>query len=710
MSGRNQHHIPRFLLRGFLIDPASSSEQVCAYRKGRPPYITGLGGVGAQRDFNSRPSTDGAITLDDKITDYESYRLSGLVRQLRRLGIGSAADAAVAAEVVGHLAVRTAHMRSVFQVGMTNLIAAAGSAVSDLETVSRLIGLDAMSPNETFREKILEHFYADPMFSHLAPAKELMDQLVFWFARENFGSVFEAQAPELQGVLTQMLASTKDTVRTGHLRAVETSLDKPLRHDELISYGWVIEAAPEEGSILPDCVAVGINPAGEIQPLLMMASREVSAVVMPLSGDRLLVGRSDADFQLNLSSLNGQLAQCSHDFFVAADQQPAFEHLHAQIGSRSTAVLDEAVEAVRVDIFETPAAEASADRPHIDPALTEGSFSYDLRLFDFGDEDLVQQVNAVVQAVVSAVGRALPLVRLDGITFADDYPAALAELDRGLPGVSQPTTVAAEFGIGYAQAPLVVREGLVKNRIICRSGIAAALIQPKDDENRRFALSILVQQLAETALTAMVDTALPEVLLRRRMEPHEAMLALGLRGAHETYFTAMWGAGFADDQALTEACRDGLVTALDYAGREVVRERLAYREHGDLDRFLDFALSAVQRVLGAAARLHGHCDAIGVSALDEDGELRRALEALQLGAWFDLFRNDLQSFWGRAGRWESYDEFLAFHRHVERLLWQFGVFACRTPDGGSWIEIPLVVDGLETPPQFEGSLADPQGS
>ena len=33
------------------------------------------------------------------------------------------------------------------------------------------------------------------------------------------------------------------------------------------------------------------------------------------------------------------------------------------------------------------------------------------------------------------------------------------------------------------------------------------------------------------------------------------------------------------------------------------------------------------------------------------------------------------------GRWESFDEFLSFNVHVERLLWQFGMFPWEKPEG-----------------------------
>ena len=52
---------------------------------------------------------------------------------------------------------------------------------------------------------------------------------------------------------------------------------------------------------------------------------------------------------------------------------------------------------------------------------------------------------------------------------------------------------------------------------------------------------------------------------------------------------------------------------------DIPRERLAYRVHGDLDRFLGSAISSVGTVMTWAAKLLGHCDGLWESAYDEEG-------------------------------------------------------------------------------------------
>lgn len=87
-------------------------------------------------------------------------------------------------------------------------------------------------------------------------------------------------------------------------------------------------------------------------------------------------------------------------------------------------------------------------------------------------------------------------------------------------------------------------------------------------------------------------------------------------------------------------------------------------------------------MLKFAASLAGHCASTGVAPLDAMGPLAEALDKAGLGRWFDVYRADLERFRHRLGRWESFNEFLAFNRHVERLLWGVGMILWE--DGDMW--------------------------
>ena len=110
-------------------------------------------------------------------------------------------------------------------------------------------------------------------------------------------------------------------------------------------------------------------------------------------------------------------------------------------------------------------------------------------------------------------------------------------------------------------------------------------------------------------------------------------------------------------------------------------ERFAYRHHGDVDRFLEVVMPSISSTLLLGGDLLGHCAVSGSDPFDSKGELSAVLEDLGLENWFPIFLDDLECFRMRRGRWASFDEFLKLSIHVERLMWQLGIFLWLGPDG-----------------------------
>ena len=57
-----------------------------------------------------------------------------------------------------------------------------------------------------------------------------------------------------------------------------------------------------------------------------------------------------------------------------------------------------------------------------------------------------------------------------------------------------------------------------------------------------------------------------------------------------------------------------------------------------------------------------------------------------LTAWFEFYQGHLKRFDERLGRWKSFEDFLAFNIHVERLLLALGVVTWELPEG-VWVEV-----------------------
>jgi hypothetical protein len=696
LAGSKQHFIPRSVLRGFLAAHDGNAEKVWVYRKNRH-FFDSIENVAAQRHYYSRPSGDGSKTLDDYITDYEN-RLGLLLRELRALPVGSTAHANAAAEVTAHLAPRSNHVRGIFVHGMTTLAEGANRAFLDPGNVARLIGLDDETPSDRFKEMIggvLQNLPQRQMLDQMILPTHVLERILFIAAREGFGDFFAQQAPSIQALLSKAFGSAKDTIKQGHNEALARSLIPEPRLDDLRSLAWTIEIAPSGGAVLPDCVALGVEEGGAFTSYLMTGKAKSAAVIMPLTSEKLLVGRRDSAFAIDLVEFNRAAAACSHDFFIASFESDPFIGLIGSIGSQSTVEIDKAV-AAALETFAAPVFDVEGGLVEADDLPPTRYSDFQLSFQGCADEDTAARVSDVVQYVVGQFSRYMPLERLDGITFAADYPAALRELDRGFDASAPLKTISGDLGVGLAQCPIVVRDGVKKSRIVVRGEYAHALISEDDPQASGFALHLLVYELAEAALIQKLDQAFPGFLLQPCPDQHTGDLYRGVHGAIVSYYTARASAGFGADEIFDSGQEDVALSALDHCQAAILAAKDSYEKDGDVAALFGTALDAVSRVLTALACVAGQRDGMEQPIMAEAGALGDALRQRGLRAWFDQFHKDMNLIWRTSGSWSSIDLFFAQRKHVERLLWPFGIIPW-AENGGTYVRVmlPNAPDGTQ---------------
>ncbi len=281
----------------------------------------------------------------------------------------------------------------------------------------------------------------------------------------------------------------------------------------------------------------------------------------------------------------------------------------------------------------------------------------------------------------------MPLDRLDGVTFAADYEAALRDLDRGFDAAPlQPTKW--EYGVGVAMAPMVVRHGVAKVHVVMRGDLGHYLIDT-NKETMQLGLHTLVQQLAHASNVQLMDETLPGSVLAPLPTGYEAFLYPYVSSAWTAYFTTRASAAF--NESMGEAYSEILVAVLTHAQTNIPSARLEYRFDGDLDKLLHTVFPLIAEILRFSGKVLGHYSGIRRST-SENHELNEALEKAGLQNWFMLFDADLSVLWGCMGKWKSNQEFLALGRHTERLMWHYGMFPWMTESGQVYVNIPLASD------------------
>jgi len=716
VSGRKQHYIPQCLLKGFETLSKGKTVKVCVFKKGQRPFISPIEDVAAERYFYSKLSNDGSLTLDDEITRYED-ELGRLLIGLREAPLGTRIDGSVAAEVIVHLTIRGAHLRDVFSIGVKQLITGAADIFTNEEHMRTLFGADADVPPPLLEEqieKVIEEH--EDILRKIGLPKPLLSQIAFTLVRENFDGFFSEQSPILATILNDFASSARTIARNGHTKALAATLKPDARVASLSRFAWTIYTPPGDDLVLPDCVALVMKLDGTMpEPYIMSRLDEICSVFVPISSDRILIGCRNPDQLPDVSGFNEFAAVCSQTFFVSARRTPELENLAQRIGENSqttlldavTSALDEFTNRSFVDkhrcrsvpnrVTDEPVSSGAIMTAGIDESSDQETddvhdLSYTVTFLGCADQETAQEIAAAVNVVVSEMRRWIPLNRLDHITFAEEYSAALGSLDRGFAASGPLVPTESEIGIGVAMAPIIMRGGVAKVCIIMRAWLGRALIG-EEPEAQSLAIHALANQLGHVACVELIDRTLPGVLLSRVDDYWEGLLYSYMHQAWTAYFASRISAAF--DPAVGKSNRDTLLAIMDKMKEDIPRERLAYRVHGDLDRFLGSAISSIGTTMTWAANLLGHCDGLWESPYDEEGSLTQALRDSGLQSWLDTFRRDLDRLFERRGQWESIREFLAMNRHIERILWQFGVFPWRNEQGQVRVEIPLHSDAAQ---------------
>lgn len=690
MAGRNQHFIPRFLQRAFGIRP--TRKDIWYFGRGEEAEKRSVKRTASEDYFYSEPQADGRSTLDDAITRMESD-LAALLNEIRAKSPGDTIASPSAAAIVSHLAQRTAHVRAMFSEGVARLLQRVAEVFPERDNVEAFLGLRSAVPETRFRELVMSELGGRPEIARLGMPHRVLERIAFFVVKENVGELVKQGVEVVNAVLDGFQPRSTDLVRDSHNEVLGGMIGSNEYQALLQTFDWSLESGPATGAILPDCVVIGLGSDGVVGNHLFIGGKEMGAIVFAVSPERLLVGRkpgfvlpSDFDYNVEATCL-------SHTFFLAPRNDEETVRLHAMIGKKLRPALEESVEqGLEHVISEGSKAEAGSQSQAddtLDSKPTAGG-RYELSLAGCGDERTTTKVQEEVALLVDGIAMAMPLGRLDGITIGNDYPGLLRMVTRGWENAPTPQTAPPEVGVGVAQTVTVRRSGMAKGRIVVSSIVSDALISDHA-EQRAWGRYVLVRQLAAVALMEIVEGCLPGTLLRQAGEGIDGWLYANVDGVPESYAASWMAAAFGDSGKIAPGLRELLVAAIDRFMMVVPGERLAYREHGDLERLLGVTLPEIRHVLMVSANLLGHCAFTGEPPLGRTSVLHHALDRAGLCAWFGVYFDDLARFHQRSGRWESFEEFLAFNIHAERLLLAAGMFAWEGPEGLR-VEVPLGSD------------------
>jgi hypothetical protein len=261
-------------------------------------------------------------------------------------------------------------------------------------------------------------------------------------------------------------------------------------------------------------------------------------------------------------------------------------------------------------------------------------------LHDFGDDVLVKEYADILQSVIGALLRDIPLQELDGITIAAVYADALAKLDRGdrdLP----PVTSGALAYAGVAMPVTVVRHGRPKEHLVLAAWIAQGWTSD-DPEVRPSCLHLLIKMLAGIANSTRFgepSTFKPDEMARE--------LHLAVAQTPSAYWSAKQAAFISPDKGAVYA--DLVMDSSDHAKEAVATARARMADASDVNETFLAAFETVSAVLGHAADCIGYRDGRAEDQPFDGDDLPARLAVHGLERWIALFGRDLAACYDQDG-------------------------------------------------------------
>lgn len=642
------------------------------HKKGTPAYKTSTEGVAAQRDFYSQPGDGVTDTLDDVITAFERTTFNPFLDRVRAAPPNQPVDSEDAASAVVHLTIRAAHLRGSFAHLARKMVTRFDEILNDPEHVRELFGVDSTSPKSLLTEEIQRAFDRLQIAGLPAKEREIFEKMARFRAREKLDAQMPKSATVMRDYLSMLGEAIPNIVVQGHTKALEQSLVPTARLDALKKLHWRVLTVESPGHfVLPDCAAIACAPSGQLQPVAMSSEEEISWVAMPISAAQVLVGYAEQKPPM-FPNLNEHFAKCSLEFFVSSILQPDIESLTTHIG-----------EALELATNELMQESFSTVRPACGKSAIEVSTS------DIRNVPVVIQLDVNARTAISESIRQIFTLqcgareadRLESIVVTNNVAGEVADLyGRELwpyeAAVTMPGTV--ELVPGTTPPTL---------RLILPESTGCSLLT--EDEHLKRSATLVVRHLLGrlSYLDRWFGYLAP--MTEGRVFTARQRIALNLMQRFASrYYGSVKAAPVAHENDLrdSEPLSCNTVT-IALAALETARQQV--KSHNNVDALLAEIIPAIDMLLGTLAEYCGqHPHGSENRPLSQTSLTCEPLVHAGLWDWVLLFRRDLnRDYQSLTHESSSVNQMLALSEHVERVLWQVGIFLTDVEEGRMWVDV-----------------------
>ena len=316
----------------------------------------------------------------------------------------------------------------------------------------------------------------------------------------------------------------------------------------------------------------------------------------------------------------------------------------------------------------------------------------------FARTEDANRIAHTLASYIRLISSVINLERLDGVTVAYDYDAALAELDRGVEGLRTLVRSNDDQLVGVAMSPAVLRNGQVKIHLIF-SGAYIENIDASFDEDNAEAQSVMQQAIyliahecAHVQVTTEMDEAFPGTILQKQVSSYEEQIFTQINEAcWDEYAACRLSAPFGSGHLAYY--EEGLRGVVGVARQKAASARDSFWEHRDLNRIVGELGAPMSEPLRMAAYTFGHIDGSN-GDVEISEQTRQAIDEAGYTDAIEELVAQLRKLWDQRGEWMFTSEFDVLGDVARDLFYQEGLLI--TPNGeGANIQVwePELYDG-----------------
>jgi len=334
MTGKRQHYIPRFLLKGFCSKTEGPKRFIWYFRKGSKPSEISIRDVAVSRKFYG---DSGPETIDKKLTKMEQ-QFGPTIDRLRTDKKINTSDLPTIVEFFINMVIRTQYIRKSITDATGGLLKMAARNLSDPHKMAIFLN-EAIKQNKSrFRDQL-----RGSMRRKLGTKVPIREEHIIRWVEENVEQLTTLLASpfskEVVKGLTAFIEKIDEHGNISHKDALDRflNLEEPSkRHHQYNKLHWIIKSYDPNQFILGDICVLTMNTKSQSFSPLIFSKKDNYILLLPISHDTLLIGSDSKEPLLPPPEvLNLHSVELSNDFFVSPINSEREKQFSERVGEKA---------------------------------------------------------------------------------------------------------------------------------------------------------------------------------------------------------------------------------------------------------------------------------------------------------------------------------------------------------------------------------------